>query len=170
MTSNPLWANSSCWKTPEPRRDRSGSPPGDAMQLTRVRTPRQLISLVPMIDVMLILLVFFMVTSTYLNLDMIPVVDRAEDAPVSDTAQAPGTASTLLVRIGADGAAYVRGQRLAPPDLSAQVQARMADNPLLSVVLLPSSRASTQALVTTMDTLTSAGATRLRLMRLEAAQ
>ena len=39
-----------------------------------------LISLVPMIDVMLILLVFFMVTSTYLNLDMIPAV-RQQDPP-----------------------------------------------------------------------------------------
>jgi biopolymer transport protein ExbD len=39
---------------------------------------------------------------------------------------------------------------------------------LLSVVLLPSSRATTQDLVTTMDTLTSAGVTRLRLMQLDA--
>lgn len=140
------------------------------MQLTRIRSPRQLISLVPMIDVMLILLVFFMVTSTYLNLDMIPVVERADDAPAAAPAQAPGTASTLLVRIGADGETYVRGQALAPPFLSALVQEQLADNPLLSVVLLPSSRASTQALVTTMDALTTAGATRLRLMRLEAAQ
>ncbi|WP_299044444.1 biopolymer transporter ExbD [uncultured Tateyamaria sp.] len=140
------------------------------MQLTRVRSPRQLISLVPMIDVMLILLVFFMVTSTYLNLDMIPVVERAEDMATSDAAQSRGTASTLLVRIGADGTAYIRGQRLAPSALSSQLQARLAENPLLSVVLLPSSRASTQALVSTMDALTTAGAARLRLMRLEAAQ
>lgn len=129
-----------------------------------------MISLVPMIDVMLILLVFFMVTSTYLNLDMIPVVERAQDTAASDAAPSTGTASTLLVRIGADGAAYVQGQALAPPFLSALVQERLAENPLLSVVLLPSSRASTQALVTTMDALTTAGATRLRLMRLEAAQ
>ena len=45
-----------------------------ALSLTRPSRPRALISLVPMIDVMLILLVFFMVTSTYLNLDMIPAV------------------------------------------------------------------------------------------------
>ncbi|MEC9310117.1 MAG: biopolymer transporter ExbD, partial [Pseudomonadota bacterium] len=35
------------------------------MILKRASRPRALISLVPMIDVMLILLVFFMVTSTY---------------------------------------------------------------------------------------------------------
>lgn len=141
------------------------------MQITRPATPRQLISLVPMIDVMLILLVFFMVTSTYLNLDMIPVVDRAEDTgdELGRDGQA-GQASTLLVRIGADGGAYVRGQRADPGNLATLVQTRLADNPLLSIVLLPSSRATTQALVNTMDTLTQAGATRLRLMRLEAAE
>lgn len=138
-----------------------------AMQLSRKAEPRQLISLVPMIDVMLILLVFFMVTSTYLNLDMIPVVDRAEDQPAS-TAAPSGESSTLLVRIGADGLPYIRGTALDPDSLATLVQSRMAENPLLSVVLLPSTRATTQALVTTMDTLTRAGATRLRLMRLEA--
>ena len=114
-----------------------------------------------MIDVMLILLVFFMVTSTYLNLDMIPMVDRAEaEAP---PANATGDGSTLLVRIGADGQAYLRGQPLDP----AAIAARIAADPLTSVILLPSTRATTQSLVSTMDTLTTAGVTRLRLMRLE---
>lgn len=121
-----------------------------------------------MIDVMLILLVFFMVTSTYLNLDMIRVIEPEEQ---STTASAPsGEPTTLLVRIAADGQVYVRGQVFAPEALAALVQTRVEENPLLSVVLLPSSRATTQNLVTAMDTLTQAGATRLRLMRLEAAQ
>nr|WP_261368304.1 biopolymer transporter ExbD [Pseudosulfitobacter koreense] len=131
--------------------------------MTRKAAPRQLISLVPMIDVMLILLVFFMVTSTYLNLDMVPVVDRAEQ-PAS---QASGSGTTILVRIGADGAPYVRGRAQTPEGLADLVRLGLAENPLMSVVLLPSSRATTQALVGTMDTLTTAGATRLRLMRLE---
>ena len=137
-----------------------------AMELTRRSEPRQLISLVPMIDVMLILLVFFMVTSTYLNLDMVPVVERAEDTAPNATPDGDG--ATLLIRIAADGQPYIRGQAYAGPALGAEVAERLAANPLLSVVLLPSSRATTQALVSAMDVLTSAGATRLRLMRLEA--
>lgn len=136
------------------------------MQLTRTAAPRQLISLVPLIDVMLILLVFFMVTSTYLNLDMVPVVDRTKQ-PAS---QAAGSGTTLLVRIDANGATYVRGELHAPAALAELVQSGLADNPLLSVILLPSSRATTQALVGAMDILTTAGATRLRLMRLEGRQ
>ena len=139
-------------------------------ELTRRASSRQLISLVPMIDVMLILLVFFMVTSTYLNLDMIPLVEPAETAPAPAPSGTGSDSATLFIRIGADGRAYIRGEALDPPALAAHLRSRLAENALLSVVLLPSSRATTQDLVTTMDTLTRAGAQRLRLLRLEAAQ
>jgi len=136
------------------------------MQLKRPQGHRQLVSLVPMIDVMLILLVFFMVTSTYLNLDMIPMVERSQDnAPAS--VQTSESAGTLFIRIGADGRTFLQGQPIAHSDLAAQIAKRLARNPLLSVVILPSSRARTQDLVATLDTITLAGATRLRLIRLD---
>jgi biopolymer transport protein ExbD len=97
---------------------------------------------------------------------MIPVVDRAED--VSIAAAPSGEGTTMLIRIGADGQTHLRGQALDTATLQSLMQDRLADSPLLSVVLLPSSRATTQDLVTTMDTLTSAGVTRLRLMQLDA--
>lgn len=137
------------------------------MKLARPAADRQLISLVPMIDVLLILLVFFMVTSTYLNLDMIAFVDRSDD-PAPATATATGEATTLVVRISADGRTFIRGQALDGPALRAAVTERLAANPLLSVVLLPSTAARTRDLVTVMDLLTTAGATRLRLMQIEA--
>ena len=138
------------------------------MKLARPSADRQLISLVPMIDVMLILLVFFMVTSTYLNLDMIPFVDRSEEPPPATARPSSSEVTTLLVRISADGRTYIRGRTLDGPVLQAEVAERLADNPLLSIMLLPSTAARTQDLVTAMDLLTSAGATRLRLMQLEA--
>lgn len=139
------------------------------MKLARRTADRPLISLVPMVDVMLILLVFFMVTSTYLNLDMIPFVDRSDEQPptAAAAAVAPGDATTLLVRISADGRTFLAGEALDASALQAAVSDRLADNPLLSVVLLPSTQARTQDLVTAMDLLTTAGATRLRLMQLE---
>jgi biopolymer transport protein ExbD len=120
-----------------------------------------------MIDVMLILLVFFMVTSTYLNLDMIPIVDRVDDAPSISNS---GSGSTILVRIGADGQTYLHSKVTDASSLRQLIKARLLTEPLLSVVILPSSRASTQALVSTMDTLTHSGVTRLRLMRLDRKQ
>ncbi|WP_375175978.1 ExbD/TolR family protein [Pseudooceanicola sp.] len=139
------------------------------MKLARRQPGRPLISLVPMIDVMLILLVFFMVTSTYLNLDMIPFVERRDQAEAPAAAPAEGGA-TLLVRISADGRTYLRGRALDSAGLSRAVADRLAENPLFSVVVLPSTQATTQHLVSTLETLTRAGATRVRLMRLEATE
>ncbi|KIC06493.1 biopolymer transporter ExbD [Leisingera sp. ANG-M1] len=134
------------------------------MNINRPARPRALISLVPMIDVMLILLVFFMVTSTYLNLDMIPAVKPSEGT--AGSAQAP--AGTMMIRLGADGVPVLRGAALDQDTLRATLSAAVAEEPLTQVVILPSGAAQTQALITVMDTAALAGVTRLRVLRLEA--
>ncbi|MAC81199.1 MAG: biopolymer transporter ExbD [Rhodobacteraceae bacterium] len=138
--------------------------------LTRPSRPKALISLVPMIDVMLILLVFFMVTSTYLDLDMIPAARRGAaqaDAPTATEGDGAG-AGTLMIRLGADGVPVLRGQRMDAQALSDRLSAQVADAPLTQVLILPSAAATTQALVSVMEIATQAGITRLRVIRLEA--
>ncbi len=137
-----------------------------ALVLKRPRPPKALISLVPMIDVLLILLVFFMVTSTYLNLDMIPAVTRAGEPSGGATQEEP--APTLLIRLGADGTPAIQGRAVSPAELDELLRTRLSADPLTQVVVLPSGGASMQALVSVMDTATRAGATRLRVIRLEA--
>ena len=136
------------------------------MTINRPSRPRALISLVPMIDVMLILLVFFMVTSTYLNLDMIPAVKPSEATAAST--QSP--AGTLMIRLGADGVPVLRGTALDHDALRATLASAVADEPLTQVVILPSGAAQTQALITVMDSAALAGVTRLRVLRLEASE
>jgi len=136
------------------------------MRLSRARSSKALISLVPMIDVMLILLVFFMVTSTYLNLDTIAISNGPDTTSTSSTPTSGDT--PLLVRLGADGVPYVRGSALSPSGLTTVIQAKLAENPLAFVIVLPSGAASTQHLVSVMETATLAGASRLRLVRLDA--
>lgn len=136
------------------------------MMINRPARPRALISLVPMIDVMLILLVFFMVTSTYLNLDMIPAVKPSEGSAGSP--QSP--AGTLMIRLGADGVPVLQGTALDGGTLRAALAAAVAEEPLTQVVILPSGAAQTQALIAVMDGAALAGVTRLRVLRLEAAQ
>ncbi|MEX0339956.1 MAG: ExbD/TolR family protein [Arenibacterium sp.] len=125
-----------------------------------------LISLVPMIDVMLILLVFFMVTSTYLNLDMIPTV-RQQDNNTATRAGA-GEGNTVMIRLAADGIPVVRGQALTPEALSQLLRSEMDQSALTRVLVLPSGAATTQALISVMDIATRAGVQRLRVIRLEA--
>jgi len=136
------------------------------LTLKRPVKPKALISLVPMIDVMLILLVFFMVTSTYLNLDMIPAVRQQDQSQTPDIdGQA---ASTMMIRLGSDGAAVIRGRALTDRDLEAVLRQRLADEPLTQVVVLPSGAATTQSLISVMDVATRAGVVRLRVIRLQA--
>lgn len=130
-----------------------------------------MISLVPMIDVMLILLVFFMVTSSYLNLDMIPAASASDqtttDAPESsrsDGANAP----TMLIRLGTDGLPSVRGQLLSLDQLHALLKSQLAETPLMQVIILPLGGANMQTLVSVMEQVTRAGGQRLRVVRLEA--
>ncbi|MGO4854401.1 ExbD/TolR family protein [Phaeovulum sp. W22_SRMD_FR3] len=139
--------------------------------LKRPRAPKALISLVPMIDVMLILLVFFMVTSTYLNLDMIPSVSPAEaaaEAPAPGITATDGAAPPLLIRLGADGMPAVQGQSLTPDALRALLQTRLAAAPAQEVLILPSGAADMQALVSLLDMASTAGVRNLKVVRLAA--
>ena len=141
-----------------------------------VRRPARrhsLISVVSMIDVMMILLFFFMVTSSYLNLDMVPALQKADDEPGQPDPAPPqpaGTQGTLLIRIAASGAASVRGQTLTPDALTTLLQTRLATDPLTPVVLFPSGGAQLQALITVMDNVTRAGAVRVKVIRLGVAK
>ncbi|WP_240931897.1 ExbD/TolR family protein [Parasedimentitalea denitrificans] len=135
------------------------------MNLRRPPPQGALISLVPMIDVMLILLVFFMVTSTYLNLDMIPAV-RPSNEGTSQASAAPE--GTIMVRLGADGATVVQGTALDPVALGQRLSQDLAKEPLMQVLILPSGAAPTQALISVMDAAATAGVQRLRVLRLEA--
>ena len=140
--------------------------PGFALKRQGPR--RSLISVVSMIDVMMILLFFFMVTSTYLNLDMVPALQKSEETP--GPAAAPGAATTLMIRIAADGQAMVGGQSLDAAALTTLLATRLAADPMTPVVLFPSGAAHLQDLIGVMDVVTRSGAVRVKVIRIEAAK
>lgn len=136
------------------------------MQLARRKKPSALISMTSLIDVMLILLVFFMVTSTYLDLDMMPMVQRSDEtvAPASSTAAA---GAPLLLQLSADGSVRLRGQVIAADSLATQLAGMATATPNLRVLVLPSGAADAQALVVLIDAATQAGIADLRVIRPE---
>ena len=139
------------------------------MKLAPRRRMIRAVSLVPLVDVLLILLVFFMVTSTYLNLDYLPMVPRGDAATAAGaTAEpTPGEARMLLVTIRADGRYQSRGETLDRAGLEALFTTHAADRPTVPVVLLPSGGAQVQAMVSAMEAAKSAGVTELRVVRME---
>lgn len=141
------------------------------MRLRRAPVRRNLVSLVPLVDVFMILLVFFMVTSSYLDLDMVPVGGRGEApalAPPPSVAERRDSGA-LLIRLGSDGGAYLQGRPLDAPALEAAIRARLAQRPDAPILVLPSGQAAVQALVGVMETAARAGAGALRVVRLEGA-
>ncbi|MBI1172538.1 biopolymer transporter ExbD [bacterium] len=142
-----------------------------AVTLRRPARRATALSVVSMIDVMMILLFFFMITSSYLNLDMVPALQKSDEAPEASGAASamPATPpATLLIRIDAKGQAQVAGQRLDAAALSALIKTRLAAEPLTPILLFPSGGADLQALISVMDTVTAAGATRVKVIRIEA--
>lgn len=120
------------------------------------------ISLVPLIDVLFILLVYFMVTSVYLDLDMIPVVEPVQGTIAGPGGTADGLAPVLL-RIDGAGRLHLRGMQLAPADL----EGVLADSAERQILILPSGRAPLQALATILDTAARVGAGNVSVLRLE---
>lgn len=121
------------------------------------------VTLVPLIDVLFILLFYFMVTSVYLDLDMIPVSQVTEDLGVGAD-EPPG--GSVLLRIDTEGRTVVRGVIIQAAELGDWFQTE--DLIAHTVLILPSGEAPVQALATVMDVLARAGVTRTRLVRLEA--
>ncbi len=126
------------------------------------------IRLVPMIDVLMIMLIFFMVTSTYLNLDMIPMAERSDEEARGDASGEAGSSDRVLIRLGSDGAPYVRGRPLDGATLLELARGRLQGNALTEFLILPSGHAGMQSLVTVMDAIVRAGGSRVRVVRLEA--
>ncbi|RGP36610.1 ExbD/TolR family protein [Pseudotabrizicola alkalilacus] len=116
--------------------------------------PRRRPNLTPMIDVVFLLLVFFMLASRF-------GVDRA--VPLS----LPGSGGSYsgpprLVELSAEGL-RLNGRAIAPEDLAAALTALM-DSPTDAIVLRPQDGADLQALVVLMETLGAAGFSRLVLV------
>jgi biopolymer transport protein ExbD len=142
------------------------------MQITHAKSQLRHLSLVPLVDVMLILLVFFMVTSTYLDLDFLPVVEPADGIVLPDVPD-PGTTSgpaPLLVRVRSDGQFASRGAVMDRDELASFLAAETATLASVQVILLPSGSAPVQALVNAIQAATASNVRTLRVVRLETGQ
>ena len=140
------------------------------MRVRRGTDPAAAISLVSMIDVLMIMLVFFMVTSTFLDLDMLPLAAPEDDAPSAAPGAGQGdpTSRTVLVRIGGDGGLRLGGRPVPPNTLGPALAEALAQRPGATVSILASGHASTSDLVGVMDAALAADAPAIRLLRLEA--
>lgn len=122
------------------------------------RRPRSLISLTPLIDVVFILLLFFMLASSFTQLNAITL-----DAPAAGA----GTSSVqgaLLVEVRLDGVRFA-GRYMSLDKLAAVVARHVAEHPQRQVLVQPGAGVNLQRTVRVLDRLTHAGVTHLSLMQ-----
>lgn len=114
------------------------------IRLERRVRPLPVVSIIPLIDILLILLVFFMVTSTFLNLDML----QLSEAQASNQFPFDNEGKSVLVRILPGGELATAGQRIPPQEITSFLKALPTGARLL---LMPSPDADVQALVRVLD-------------------
>lgn len=123
----------------------------------RTRQPRRRPSLTPMIDVVFLLLVFFLVAARFAPEGAIPLARSG--------ASAPWEGAPRLVEVAPSGLA-LNGVTMTGQDLVAAL-ARLMPSPDAPVVLRPADGASVQDLVTAAELLRGAGYGRLVLVGTE---
>ena len=121
---------------------------------------RAVISLTPLIDVVFILLVFFMLASSFLDWRSITL----------DTAKAPSSAGTVtdsrLLTISVSATEIRLGGVVLTVDaLVAHIQRRMAEDPAVAVRIQPIGDTRLQAVINVLDQLKAAGITQLTMVR-----
>ena len=118
-----------------------------------------MITLTPLIDVVFILLIFFMLASSFIDW-------RALDlrlAGGSDTTQSAGKA--LLVVMRPHGVLTVGGKVKSLDQALEAVRTGLAEKPDLSIILRPEAEVSLQEALDLMDSLKAAGAQDVALAR-----
>jgi biopolymer transport protein ExbD len=113
------------------------------------------VSLTPLIDVVFILLLFFMLSSTFLDWRAL----RLDAVASGGAASADGA---VLVGVSAAGLSFA-GRPIAAGDLSARVAALTAADPARRVALRPAPGTPMQATVDALDLLAAAGARHVAL-------
>lgn len=121
-----------------------------------LETKKARIEIIPMIDIMLFLLVFFVM----LTLRMIPTTGHLTKLPTSSTAVSIPPPK-LLVEIREDGMLSVADHVLTPAQLTAQLL--QSDNSKTAVTIAGNQSASLQQVMATIDAIKKGGVTEVGL-------
>ena len=115
------------------------------------------ISLTPMLDVVFILLIFFIVTANFIKEPGLEI-----NRPDSDTAETQENAA-ILIAVGPTGEVWMDGRRIDVRQVKANVVKLLADNPQGSVVIQADEKAVADTIIKVMDGAREAGVSAISL-------
>ena len=109
------------------------------------------INITPMLDVVFILLIFFIVTANFIKEPGLEV-----NRPDSETA-GPTENAAILIAVGNAGEIYMDGRRIDKRQVKANVVRLLAENPQGSVVIQADEKATADTIMAVMDGAREAG-------------
>ena len=109
------------------------------------------INITPMLDVVFILLIFFIVTANFIKEPGLEV-----NRPDSETAE-PTENAAILIAEGNAGEIYMDGRRIDKRQVKANVVRLLAENPQGSVVIQADEKATADTIMAVMDGAREAG-------------
>ena len=109
------------------------------------------INITPMLDVVFILLIFFIVTANFIKEPGLEV-----NRPDSETAE-PTENAAILIAVGNAGEIYMDGRRIDKRQVKANVVRLLAENPQGSVVIQADEKAKADTIMAVMDGAREAG-------------
>ncbi len=110
------------------------------------------IDMAPLIDMVFILLIFFIVTSTFAPTTSVEI-NRPE---MSEVSVAP--AKSLVIAISSDGKIYIDDLEINPHQIESHVKAALLENPKTSVLVLSDKKAPIENALSVLDACRKAGA------------
>lgn len=111
------------------------------------------INVVPLVDVMFFLVLFFVVTSAFVNETGIEI-----DAPAARTATLPENGNIVLA-VGRDEAILIDGQRVDFRLVKSTIERLVLENPGSTVIIAADGEVRTRRLVEVLDQVRLAGVT-----------
>ena len=108
-------------------------------------------NITPMLDVVFILLIFFIVTANFIKDPGLEI-----NRPDSETAEITENAA-ILIAIGPAGEIYMDGRRIDVRQVKANVIRLMSENPQGAVVMQADEKATAEKIIAVMDEVREAG-------------
>jgi len=111
------------------------------------------INITPMLDIVFIMLIFFIVTTSFVKEEGLEV-SRPSNAPPKEIKQKKGP---IVVKIDAASLISVKGRILEPRAVEANLEREHAEKPTSSLIIAAHPEADTESLVTILDAAKAVG-------------
>ena len=111
------------------------------------------INITPMLDIVFIMLIFFIVTTSFVKEKGLEV-SRPTNAPPQEIQQDKGP---IVIRISASSLISVKGRTLEPGAVQANLEREKAEKPTSPLIVAAHPEADTESLVTILDAAKAVG-------------